>query len=79
MSECDDVSLELLEDGDVFIVDNGGHVFIWVGKNAPKEEKAQAMDYATQYLFQNNRPKNLPLSCLNQGHETDAFLRSFGN
>jgi len=77
MTEADDVSLEALENKDVFVLDGGAHVFIWVGKNAPKEEKAQAMGYATHYLFENNRPKNLPISVVNEGHETDAFLKSF--
>jgi len=72
-----EVSLGALESNDVFILDNGQHLFVWVGKNAPKEEKAKAMSYATNYLFQNNRPKNLPISALNEGHESDAFLKSF--
>jgi len=77
INELDSVSLEALEKKDVFILDGGNHVFIWVGKEAPKEEKAQAMGYATHYLFEHNRPKNLPISVVNEGHETDAFLKSF--
>jgi len=75
--ELDLVSQDQLESKDVFILDNGSHIFIWVGKDASKEEKSRALGFATDYLVKYNRPKNLPISRIVEGHENDAFLQSF--
>eukprot|EP00123_Amoebidium_parasiticum_P022342 comp8584_c0_seq1/m.3865 comp8584_c0_seq1/g.3865 ORF comp8584_c0_seq1/g.3865 comp8584_c0_seq1/m.3865 type:complete len:367 (-) comp8584_c0_seq1:264-1364(-) len=68
-----DVSKSALDTNDVFILDAGYEVFVWVGKGASKEEGAKGMGYATDYLAKNNRPKALPISRIMEGGENEAF------
>ncbi len=65
-------SIKSLDTKDVFILDAGLEVFVWVGKGASKDEKAKALGYATDYLFKNNRPKTLPVSRLIEGGENEC-------
>eukprot|EP01135_Chromosphaera_perkinsii_P005753 Nk52_evm53s359 gene=Nk52_evmTU53s359 len=64
---------ESLKDDDIFIFDAGFELFVWVGKGSNSEEKRECMNYATQYLFEQNRPKFLAVSRVLQGGENEAF------
>jgi len=79
MVQCKEVSLKTLETNDVFIFDAGFEIFVWVGKKAPKEEKAKALGYASDYLFKNNRPKTLPICRILETAETDLFVEAFND
>eukprot|EP00128_Syssomonas_multiformis_P010037 Colp12_sorted_trinity150504_noHs@21067 len=68
-----EIARSKLDSNDVFIVDAGFEVFVWVGKGASKEEKAKGMAYATDYLFKFNRPKQLPISRILEGGENEVF------
>jgi len=70
-------SIASLDTNDVFILDSGSEVFVWVGKKASKEEKAKGLAYATDYLFKNNRPKSLPISRIIEGSENAALKAAF--
>lgn len=41
------VALSTLQGDDVYILDAGSEVFVWVGKGASKDEKSKALGYAT--------------------------------
>ena len=41
-----DVSRSLLDPADVFIIDNGKELFVWIGSGASSDEKRNAMSYA---------------------------------
>lgn len=75
-TELPKVSLDLLDGDDVFILDAVSEVFVWVGKGSSKAEKKNAMGYATDYLFKNNRDKFLPITRIPQGGES-AHFKSF--
>lgn len=77
MEECKEVSLKSLDTNDVFILDAGYEVFVWVGKKASKEEKSKGLGFATDYLFKNNRPKFLPVSRVLEGGENETFIAAF--
>jgi len=66
-----------LKSGDVFLVDIGSEVFVWVGKDASKKEKALAVQYAALYLKQIGRPFGTPVVRLTEGGETAAFWKHF--
>jgi len=67
-----------LSSDDVFIVDAGGHIFVWIGKNSSKNEKAQAMAYALHYLQKQERSADVPICRVIDGKETKEFWEAFG-
>ena len=68
---------ESLDTNDTFILDAGDHIFIWVGKKTSDEERKQALAYAVDYMFRNNRPKSIPVTRMTEGFEPDYFWTAF--
>jgi len=66
-----------LDTNDAFILDNGSEIFVWIGKKASKDERRLAMQYAQQYLQENNRPAYLPISRVIEGGENAVFDLNF--
>jgi len=66
-----------LKSSDVFIVDIGPELFVWVGKDASKKEKALALHYASSYLKHHGRPFGTPLARILEGHEPQPFWKHF--
>jgi len=66
-----------LDSNDVFIVDVGHTVFVWVGSKATADERKKAMNYASDYLSKQGRPGYTPVTRIIDGGETDAFLKCF--
>ena len=40
----------MLDGNDVFVLDSGTQVFVWVGKGANTDERKKGMEYGQQYL-----------------------------
>jgi len=57
-----ELKLEVLTQDDVFIIDTGIQVYVWVGSGASKKERGSAMRTATTYLTQHNRPLHTSIS-----------------
>jgi len=72
------ISRSMLKTEDVFILDIGTKVFVWVGKETSKAEKSKALEYAELYLASQQRPSTTPILRLVQGGETDAFIKLMG-
>ncbi|RUS75806.1 hypothetical protein EGW08_016433 [Elysia chlorotica] len=51
-----EASISDLASDDVFIVDSGETVFVWVGANASEDEKKNGIPYAHNYLRSNGSP-----------------------
>jgi len=66
-----------LQPKDVFILDTGKTIMVWIGKVASKAEKANGVKYGVQYLQQNNRPLWTPVLMTPQGGEPDTFWQAF--
>jgi len=66
-----------LDSNDVFILDGGGSVFIWVGKGANKAEKRDAMKYAVDYLTGQGRGASVPIARVMEGAEPKEFWNCF--
>lgn len=62
---------------DVFILDTGRTVYVWIGKKTTDNERANGMAFATTYLKNYNRPKALPICRVIEGAETDGFENAF--
>jgi len=67
-----------LKSDDVFIVDLGNELFVWVGKGASKKEKALAIQYATLYLKHVGRQHGTPVVRIAEGSEPKDFWKHFG-
>ncbi|KDO34602.1 hypothetical protein SPRG_00665 [Saprolegnia parasitica CBS 223.65] len=67
----------LLSSDDVFIVDGGNALHVWIGKGASAEERKNGMLYATKYLAQTKRASHTPISRVADGAEGAAFKALF--
>ena len=63
-----------LDTNDVFLLDVGNEVLVWVGKKASANEKRNAMASAQKYLLDKKRPLALPISRYLEGGENEVFL-----
>lgn len=62
---------------DVFVVDSGAEIFVYLGKAASKQEKAMGPKYAMEYMKENNKPAYMPLSVVREGGNNLAFEAVF--
>jgi len=67
----------MLSPDEVYLLDTGAEVFVWIGKGATKNEKTSAMQHATDYLKKKNRPNWCPVTRLVQFAETPVFKSYF--
>ena len=67
-----------LDTNDVFILDVGNEVYVWVGLKASQNERRNAMGLAQQYLKDKNLPNWLPISRVLEGGENEVFLTYLG-
>jgi len=73
------ISKSLLEDKDVFILDIGEEVYVWIGKNASVGEKSKGLHFAEKYLRHAGRPEHTSISRVLHGGEPEHFLAAFDN
>jgi gelsolin len=66
-----------LDDDDVFLLDAGWEVFLWVGNGSDKEEKVAGLSKADEYLKKTVRTANLPLTIVKSGWESPDFWQFF--
>jgi hypothetical protein len=71
------LSRKLLDDDDVFLLDAGWDVILWVGNKSDKDEKTAGLTKAEEYLQSHPRTANLPLTIIKSGWETPDFLEYF--
>lgn len=64
-----------LDSKDVFIVDTGKAVYVWIGKGASPDEKKNAMPHAHNYLMKTKHPL-VPVSCYPEGREAEEFTKA---
>jgi hypothetical protein len=63
----------LLDGKDVFVLDAGTAVYVWVGKATSDEEKKQGVAVASKFVQQSGRPAHTPITRVFEGAETTAF------
>eukprot|EP00527_Entomoneis_sp_CCMP2396_P007735 CAMPEP_0198141434 /NCGR_PEP_ID=MMETSP1443-20131203/4435_1 /TAXON_ID=186043 /ORGANISM="Entomoneis sp., Strain CCMP2396" /LENGTH=369 /DNA_ID=CAMNT_0043804183 /DNA_START=45 /DNA_END=1154 /DNA_ORIENTATION=+ len=66
-----------LDESDVFLLDAGFSVFLWMGKSSDKSEKMSGMLIAEKYMQSNSRVADLPLSIVKSGWESSDFNEFF--
>jgi gelsolin len=68
----DDLNRSYLDSKDVFVVDSGKELFVWVGKGASEDEQKNGLPYAHSYLMKTKHPL-IPVSVVKEGKENAAF------
>lgn len=66
-----------LESTDIFLLDSGWEMFVWIGSEADRSEKVSAIAWADGYCKQDPRTADLPLSLVKSGYEPSAFSAFF--
>lgn len=74
---CDGfLDADKLHSGDVFIIDTGLSIYIWIGKEANKAEKREAMPHACAYVSESGRnPMDIPMCRIAEGKEPAHFSK----
>lgn len=67
-----------LNEEDVFLMDSGWEIFIWIGKRADTSEKIAAMGAADRYAKMEPRAADLPVTIVKSGKESPLFKTYFG-
>jgi Gelsolin repeat len=73
-SVCKCFSKSDLKEEDVFLMDTGWEIYVWVGSGVDKFEKIAAMFAADKYSKMDPRTLELPVHIVKSGHESDRFL-----
>jgi len=71
------IKKSLLKSEDVFFLDNGHSLYVWVGKGTTHNEKAMAIQYATDFLKAASRPLSTPILRVLEGNEPTSFNKEF--
>lgn len=66
-----------LDSTDVFLLDMGNTVYVWIGKVASKQERANGIKFGVQYLREQGRPSDTSVTRVTQGREPDTFWAGF--
>lgn len=79
VNEIIDFGQEDLEEDDVMILDAWSQLFVWVGKEARKEEKKEAIRTAVEYIKTDPRERipDMTMSVIKQGAEPAKFKSFF--
>lgn len=75
--ECTCFQKSLLDEDDVFLIDSGWEIYVWIGKGADRFEKIAAMTAADRYSKKEGRTLELPVHIVKSGNESDSFLALF--
>ena len=76
VAEGDKCKLSLLKGDDVYLLDIGVHVFIWVGDKSSKKEKSTAMPLSINYLLHRGYLPHVPITRESDGLESQKFISS---
>ncbi|GMF22720.1 unnamed protein product [Phytophthora fragariaefolia] len=68
---------DILKSEDVFVIDSGNEVFVWVGKTASESERKNALTVAVHYLKREGRPSHTPITRVVEEGETPLFTALF--
>lgn len=68
---------DILKSEDVFIVDVGTEVFVWIGKGASASERKNGVTVATNYLQKNSRSLHTPITRVIEEGEPSVFKSLF--
>lgn len=68
----DELDRSVLDSNDVFIIETGSSVFVWIGRGASIDERKNCMSYAHQYLCEQPNPFEA-ITVLSEGQKSPDF------
>eukprot|EP00499_Haloplacidia_sp_CaronLabIsolate_P008058 CAMPEP_0196782858 /NCGR_PEP_ID=MMETSP1104-20130614/12172_1 /TAXON_ID=33652 /ORGANISM="Cafeteria sp., Strain Caron Lab Isolate" /LENGTH=839 /DNA_ID=CAMNT_0042153103 /DNA_START=26 /DNA_END=2545 /DNA_ORIENTATION=+ len=68
---------DMLDEDDVFLLDSGPVVFVWIGRGATKQERQGGMKMGEDYLREAGKPSNTRISRVVQNGEPAEFKSLF--
>lgn len=71
------IKRSLIKSDDVYILDDGKEVMVWVGLNASPGERQQGLSHAVAYLKGAKRPLETPITRYLEGGENEEFENFF--
>jgi gelsolin len=77
VAEGNTIKKSNLDSNDVFVLDAGYEIFVWVGQKTSAQERKTALQYAVDYLKNHNRNTALPISRILEGGENEVFNTNF--
>jgi len=75
--DCTCLQRASLDEGDVFLIDSGWEIYVWIGKSADRYERIAAMTAADRHSKKSPRTFDLPVHIVKSGHESDSFNALF--
>lgn len=70
--------IDLMDKNSTFIIDGGAlGIWIWIGRNVTKQEKAEGMRHVRGYIIKRNHPSIYPAIRVIDGHEPIDFTALF--
>jgi gelsolin len=78
VAEGGDIKPNLFQQDDVFLLDKGYIMYVWVGAGASKEEKKSGMSYAQKYITQHHGGLPLPITII-PGSDSHGLQRILGH
>lgn len=67
----------VLDESNIYLLDGGWDITVWIGKDADRSEKVGALSNAEEYCKQDPRTADLPVAIVKSGYETSDFSRFF--
>jgi gelsolin len=77
VSRGKNVARNQLDSADVFILDVGETIYVWVGNGTTKQERTQALPTAMTYLKEKGRPLTVPLVRVLEASPNADFIGAF--
>jgi len=71
------IKYDMLDPDDVFIVDAQNEIFVWIGNGSTVAEKTNAFKYALDYVIDQGKPPNIPITRVVEGNEKEQFKSFF--
>jgi gelsolin len=75
VAEGSAINVDMFDSNDVFLLDEGYIVYVWVGSGASREEKKSGMRYAQKYIADNHDNFPLPVSILPEQRDRRRLLK----
>jgi len=75
--EVEELSEALLEGTKCYLLDCGGEIYVWVGKETELADRKAANQIAEDFIVKQSRPKSTRVMRVVQGHETHSFKSNF--
>jgi len=66
------ITVDHFHSEEVYLLDKGYVVYVWIGRNASREEKRQAMGYAQKFVTEHHNNLPIPISVVQEEHSPNG-------